>query len=607
LYNFSKKPISYTFEMKKLFLHIALFFSLVCFSQNDQLAQYYYDKGDFEKAKISFEELLKTSPQNYQYFTRIIDCYQQLQDFSASEKLIKERLDKFKQGSLLVELGYNFQLQKNEASAKKYYDEAIGRIKKNPNEVYGIANSFERKVLLDYALKSYQTAIAIETNYNFNYQMALLYGQLSNTEMMIATFLDEAYANPQNSIQIQNQMARFMVEEGDENFNETLRKSLITRAQKNQDVFWNEYLSWFYVQQKEFGKAFIQEKAVYKRNPESLSSIINLAQLAIEEDDVEAAKEILGFVLGNTKDLELLIQANSYLMEMKIDKAQEKDFAAINTELTALLTEYGITPISLSLQVIQAHFVAFNLKKTEEGKAIIKKALELQLDEYQEAQAKMELADILLFEKKFNQALLYYSQIEENLKNDAVAHEASLKVAKTSYFQGDFVWASKQFKELKSASTQLIANDALEYFLLINDNTVADSTQTALKQFAKGDYLLYQNRNQEATAQFQEILKSFKGQEIEAVTMLRLGKIYEKQGEFNLALSQYQNIIDHHADGIYIDEALYFSAEIENNKLQQPEKAKPLYEKIIFNHQDSIYFVEARKKYRLLRGDKIAP
>ena len=590
--------------MKNLFLHLTLFFSLVCFSQNEQLAQYYYDKGDFEKAKISFEELLKATPQNSQYFQKTIDCYQQLQQFDLAEKAIRERLEKYKQGNLLVELGYNFQLQKNEASAKKNYDEAIDRIKKNPNEVYGISNSFERKVLLEYALKSYQTAMAIEPNFNFNYLIALLYGQIGNTEMMISTFLNEAFQNPQNSIQIQNQLARFMVEEGDENFNETLRKALIVRAQKNQDVFWNHYLSWYYVQQKEFGKAFIQEKAVYKRNPDSLSDIVNLAQLAIEEDDSETAQEILGFVLENTKDLELLIQANSYLIEMKINKAQEKDFAAINTKLNALLTEYEISSFTLSLQLIQAHFVSFNLRKPEEGKAIIKKALELQLNDYETAQAKMELADILLFEEKFNQALIYYSQIEENLKNDAVANEASLKAAKTSYFKGDFAWALKQFKELKSASTQLIANDALEYFLLINDNTIADSTQTALKQFAKGDYLLYQNRNQEAIAQFQAILKSFKGQEIETVTMLRLGKIYEKQGEFTLALAQYQNIIAQHGDGIYIDEALYFSAEIENNKLQQPEKAKPLYEKIIFKHQDSIYFVEARKKYRQLRGDK---
>ena len=161
----------------------------------------------------------------------------------------------------------------------------------------------------------------------------------------------------------------------------------------------------------------------------------------------------------------------------------------------------------------------------------------------------------------------------------------------------------KQFKELKSASTQLIANDALEYFLLINDNTVADSSQTALKEFAKGDYLLYQNRNQEAIAQFQQILKSFKGQEIEAVTLLRLGRVYEKLNDYNLALVQYQDIIDHHSDGIYIDEALYFSAEIYSKQLKQPDKAKALYEKIIFGHQDSIYFVDARKKFRELRGD----
>ncbi len=590
--------------MKNIFLHIAFLFSLVCFSQNEQLAQYYYDKGDFEKAKISFEELLTATPQNSIYFLRTIECYQQLQQFAIAEKAIQARLDKYKQSNLLVELGYNYQLQKNETSAKKNYEEALNRIKKNPNEVYGISNAFEKKVLLDYALKSYQTAVALNPAFNFNYQMALLYGQLGNVQMMITTFLDEAFANPQNSIQIQNQLARFIVEDGDENFNETLRKELITRTQKSQDVFWNQYLSWFYVQQKEFGKAFIQEKAIYKRNPESLSSIVSLGELAIEEEEQEIAKEIFGFVLENTKDLELVVQSNTYLIEMKIDKAQEKDFEAINTEMTNLLKEFEISPLTLSLQLIQSRFVAFKLQKPEEAKVIIKKTLELELNPYEAAAAKMQLADILLLEEKFNQALLYYSQIEENLKNDVIAHEASLKAAKTSYFQGDFDWALKQFKELKSASTQLIANDALEYFLLINDNTVADSTQTALKQFAKGDFLLYQNKNQEALSLFQAILKSFKGQEIEAVTLLRLGKIYQNIGDTALALPNYLNIIGQHSDGIYIDEALYFAAEIYNTKLQQPDLAKPLYEKIIFNHQDSIYFVEARKKYRQLRGDK---
>ncbi|QDW19353.1 tetratricopeptide repeat protein [Flavobacterium sp. KBS0721] len=591
--------------MKNIFIYIVLLWSGFAFSQNEQLAQYYYDKGDFEKAKISYEELLKISPSNTQYFLRTIDCYQQLQQFDLAQKVIQDRYNRYKQGVFLVELGYNFQLQKNEAKAKGYYEQAIEKIKTSPNDVYGIGNSFEKKVLLEYALKAYQTAMQIQPNYNFNFQIGMLYGQLGKTDQMIELLLTESYNSPQNANLIQTQLSRFMNGETDNTaFKDAMRKALILRTQKDQDVFWNHYLSWFYVQQKEFGKAFIQEKAIYKREPESLSSIVNLSQFALNEDDTETASEILNFILLNTKDLDLLIQTNSYLMQIKIEKAQEKDYPIINTELQQLLATYEITPFTLSLQIIQAHFLAFNLKKTEEGKAIVKKALELNLNDYQKADAKMELADILLLEEKFNQALIYYSQIQLDLKNDIMAHEASLKAAKTSYYKGDFEWALKQFKELKAANTQLIANDALEYFLLINDNTVADSTQTALKQFAKGDFLIYQNKKTEAIAQFQSILKSFKGQEIEAVTLLRLGKIYESQKDFNSALSQYQQIIDNHSDGIYVDEALFFSAEIYNDELKDTEKAKPLYEKVIFNHQDSIYFVDARKKYRELRGDK---
>ncbi|WP_264535524.1 tetratricopeptide repeat protein [Flavobacterium sp. N1736] len=591
--------------MKNIFIYIVLLWSTFALAQNEQLAQYYFDKGDFEKAKIAYEQLLNSSPSNTQYFLRTVESYQQMQQFDVAQKLIQERYNRYKQGVFLVELGYNFQLQKNDSKAKSYYDQAIEKIKTNPNDVYGIGSSFEKKVLLEYALKAYQTAMQIQPNYNFNFQIGMLYGQLGKTDQMIDLLLTESFQNPQNANLIQTQLSRFMQGETDNTaFKDAMRKALILRTQKDQDVFWNHYLSWFYVQQKEFGKAFIQEKAIYKREPESLMSIVNLSQFAMNEDDDETATEILNFILQNTKDLDLLVQTNANLMQIKIDNAQEKDYPIINTELQQLLATYDITPFTLSLQIIQAHFLAFNLRKPEEGKLILKRALDLNLNEYQRADAKMELADILLLEEKFNQALIYYSQIQLDLKNDVMSHEASLKAAKTSYFKTDFEWALKQFKELKSANTQLIANDALEYFLLINDNTVADSTQTALKQFAKGDFLIYQNKKQEAITQFQSILKSFKGQEIEAVTMLRLGKIYESLKDYNSALSQYQQIIDNHSDGIYVDEALFFSAEIYNDELHDTEKAKALYEKVIFNHQDSIYFVDARKKYRELRGDK---
>lgn len=589
--------------MKKLVT--VLFFALSLFvqAQSEQLAQNYFDRGEFEKAQIAYEDLLKSQPNNFTYFQKTVECYQQLSQFEKSEKAIKERLDKYKQGNFLVELGYNFQLQKNQDQANKFYNQALDKIKKNPNEVYQIAPVFERKALVDYALQAYQIALELEPKFNFNFQMALLYGQKGDTDMMIEKFLVESYSNPQNLVMIQNQLSRFMIDDVDISFNDALKKALLIRIQKNQDVFWNEYLSWYYVQMKEYGKAFIQEKAIYKRNPESFSNIVNLGQLAIEENDDASAIEILGFVLENTKDLDLQIQSHSYLIEMKIKKAQPKDYAAINLELDNLIKEFGVSPFSLSLLKLKAHFATFNLKDPETGKTILKNVLEMPINREQIADTKMELADILLFEEKFNQALIYYSQIESDGNNNPVGQMANLKIAKTSYYKGDFKWANHQLEVLKSASTQLIANDALDLFLLISDNTVEDSTQVALKKFAHAHFLLFQDKKQDALAAFQAVLKENKGDAIEPVTLLRIGKIHESTADFTAALACYKQILDNFKECIYIDEALFYSAEL-HSQLNDFEVAKPLYEEIITKHEDSIYYVTAQKKYRKLRGDK---
>lgn len=589
--------------MKKILLILILFFSLWANAQNEQLANNYFDRGDFEKALLSYEELLKNQIGNFNYFQRIIECYQQLQQYEKAQKAIEVQLDKFKQNQLLVELGYNFQLQKDQEKANKYYNQAIDKIKKNANEVYGIAYVFEKKALVDYALLAYKTALEKDPKMSFNFQMATLYGQQGNTDLMIETFLQESFQNPQNLPLIQNQLSRFMTENVDASFNDSLKKALLVRAQKTQDVFWNDFLSWLFIQQKEYGKAFIQQKAIYKRNPDSFANIVNLGQMAIEDNDQDSATEILNFVLQNTRDLDLLIQSHSYLIEMKIDHATEKDYPIITAELDKLIKEFGVSPYTLSLLKLQADFNAFHLNNPEKAKAILKSAMEMPINRYQLAEVKMELADILLFEEKFNQALIYYSQIDEDMSGDVIGQEASLKTAKTSYFKTDFEWASHQLKVLKSASSQLIANDALDLFLLVSDNTVEDSLQVALKKFARADFLLYQNKKAAALAGFQLILKEHKGEDIEPVTLLRIGKIYEKMGDFAIALANYDAIITKHKDCIYIDEALYFSAEIYNIQLKDPEKAKLLYEEMLTKHEDSIYYVDSRNKYRKLRGD----
>jgi tetratricopeptide (TPR) repeat protein len=589
--------------MKIIFLNILLFFSFVSFSQNEQLALDYFEKGEFEKAVSLLEEISNKQPSNYYYFERTIDCYQQLQKFDKAENLIESRKIKFNQPVLFVELGYNFQLQKNTTKATKQFELALKEIEKQPNNAYQIGSAFEKKVLLEWALRAYELAQKENKSLNFDYQIALIHGQLGNIEIMADKLLQFSFEKQDNTSLVQNYLSRFIIEDLNGNFTAYLKKALLTKTQKESNDYWNQFLSWLYVQQKEYGKAFIQEKAIYKRNPENFYNIVTLARLAINNKQNDDATTILQFVIENTQDIGLQMQAHHFLLQMKIDNTNESDYDAISSQLQILLKQYGISPYSLDLQILSAHFNTFYKKQTKESVQLLTNALTLPLNTREEANVKMELANIMVYDEKFNQAILYYAQIEDNLKNDELAHEASMKMAKANYFKNDFDWTLQQVKILKQSSSLLIANDAVALFLLITDNSVEDSTRIALKAFAKADLLLYQKKKDLALQEFRSILIKHKGESIEDGTLLKIGQILEEKKEFQKALSNYQILLDNHKESVYTDEALYFSAEIYNNELSDIAKAKALYEKIIFEHPDSIFYTEAQKKYRLLRGD----
>lgn len=590
----------------KVFLVLVLVFvtSLVS-AQNDELAKEYFSKGEFDKALVAYEELYKTSPSNMMFLSRLVACHQELQQYDKAENLLSQRINqKNNQPSLLVELGYNFQLQGNKVKAEEYYQKAIDATVENVNYSSGVAYAFEQKTLLEKALQVYELASQQSDRFNFDFQKARIYGQLGDIEKMIDSYLNYAGSSPTSMIVVQQHFTMFMNEDEVFGFSDALRKALLTRAQKTQDVMWNEFLSWFFVQQKQYDRAFVQEKAIFRRFPNSFDGLMNLVDLTFEEENYELTKEILNFILENSQDAEIQVFGQTYLMEIRIKTAQPKDYPVIKAALEKLLEDFGKNVYTVDLQILQARFMGFNLDNPKEAQQILNDILKLPLNPFQQAEIKMELADMFLYEEKYNQALIYYSQIENDLKNHEVGHQASLKVAKTSYYKGDFPWALKQLSVLKTSFSQLIANDALELYLLINDNQ-SDSLYTSLNKFARADFYLYKGKDQLALEQFEKILQEHKGEDIEAVTHLRIGKILERQKDYLKALEHYDAIITRFSDGIYLDEALFFSAEIYNKYLENPEKAKELYEKVIFNHQDSIYFIEARKQYRILRGDEV--
>lgn len=587
--------------LRKIVFLILFLSSFWVSAQNEQLAFNYIDAGEYEKAVTILEEVY--SKNKLLHLDKILYCYQQLEQHDKALKFINELKPKNNNPTLLVEEGYIYQLQKKQPEADKKYQEALNEIDKNANFAYNLGSVFERKVLLDWALKAYEKGQKANPNLNFDYQIAMIQGQLGNLEVMLNKLLDYGFNTPDGTPMVQNQLTRFLMDDSDGSFAASIRKNLLLRTQKSQDIYWNQFLSWFFVQQKEYGKAFVQEKAVYNRNPDSFINIVTLSRMAMEEKQYEDANTILTFVLENTQNLDLQMQAHHFLLSMDMESVTSKEYPTIDFKLDELLKKYGISQHSLDLQILSAHFKTFYLNQSKLGIELLQNSLKLPLNTREQAKVKMKLADIMVYDEKFNQAILYYAQVEDNLKNDVLAHEASLKLAKANFYKKDFDWTLQQVKVLKQSPSLLIANDAIEMFLLIQDNSAEDSLRVALQSYATADLKLYQNKKEEALQLFLTILQKHKGESIEEGTLFKVGKIYEEKGDFTTALTYYQNLLDHHKDGIYKDEALFYSAEIYRKNILDNEKAKALYEKVVLEHPDSLYYTESRKQYRTLRGD----
>ncbi len=594
--------------MKNYLLLILLVFTLgFVNSQNSEvLADSYYKKGEFNKALVIYENLNKEKPYNYNYLFKLIDTHQQLEQFDAAENILIQRLEKRKNPTLVVELGYNYQLKDSLDKAKNLYKEAIDYIDEKPTYVYSVAKKFEDHSLLDEAIQVYDKGKILMPEKNYSIQLARIYGDQGNIEKMFENYIEYIAYRPNYINNIKRAVSDFISENKDNENNLYLRRLLLKKIQQEPNPYWYELLSWLYVQEKAYNKSFIQEKALYKRNPESLDRIIELAVTALGDNDSETSKDIFNYVLETTQDATTALTAHQYILEIDTQNAtSKKELDVIDKAYNDLFDQFGKSELTLPLQLAYGEFLAFHLKDTESATSFLRKSMKLNISEFQEAKVKLLLADILVLQERFNEALIFYSQIQLSLKNSTISQEARFKVAKTSYYKGDFDWAESQLKILKSSTSQLIANDALDLKLLISDNKWEDSTQTALKYYAKADLYSFQNKTDEAISLLDKILEEHKGESIIDQALFQQAKLFEKKKQYNKAEANYLKIIADYREDILADDAHYYLAELYNTHLAKPEEAKQLYEKIIFDFEDSIYFIESRKKFRMLRGDSI--
>ena len=591
------------------FFYTLIFFFLFSysgFSQSEQLAKNYFDRGDFKKAQNIYERLFEDQPHSPSIFFGLIATYQQLENFQKAEELLKFKLNNTANAPYyLVELGHNYELQQNKEQAEQFYNEALRAIESRPNYALSIAQTFEKYSLLNNAVSAYELGMKGNPDAEYNIQLARLYGEQGEIEKMFSNYIDVLGNNPNLLPGVSRIYGQFITDDPSNEANVIFRKLLLKKLQEEQNILFNEMLSWLFVQQKDFKKAFLQEKAIYRRSQHGLGAIMRLTVLATEQGHHETALEVLEFIIEETPQEEVKLQAHQLKLTILKQTLPKKKYPEIEAAYQRLFETYGKGLNTLSLHIDYANFLAFNLGKHEEGEAVLKAYFDQDLKKFEEAAVKMALADIFVLDEKFNQALIYFTQVQNLVENDVVAQMARFKVAKTSYYKGDFKWANIQLDVLKSATSQLIANDAMELSLLISENSLEDSTQTALKKYARADLMAFQEKKEQAIQELDSILTHHKGEKIEDDALLKQALLFEETEEYEKAEANYLKIIQHYQKGVLADNAYFRLAELYLGKLQQPEKAQDFYEKIIFNYADSIYFVDARKKFRQLRGDEI--
>lgn len=595
-------------------LFLSLFFLLVCLSlssQNVELAQSYFRKGDYEKAIHLYKPLFESNPIRQDYFKTLLTCYQQIESYGEAQILLEEQLQRFpNQINLFVEIGYNYQLQGENDLATQNFRKAIDFVRKNPSFCFVIGRSFSQNHLLDEALEVYHIAKEINPKLNTEISEARIYGEKGDLEKMFSLYLELIEKNENYYTTVQRYVAAFITEDKEDPKNLLFKKLLLKKAQNDPKDSWNILLSWMFMQQHDYNKAFVQEKSLFNRNPRNLERMNQIAVLAFNNGDFDTAKEAFRFIVQDKNELvtgsKTKLQAEIYLLKIEQELVDagigpEK----INKKYLELLDQYSPGGPSPELQLAYAQFLTYGFNQPEQAISRLEKILPRAESAFEKGMIQMEIADILVYTGQFNQALVLYTQIQYDLKNSTLAQEARFKVARTSYFKGDFQWAQNQLKVLKSSTSQLIANDALELSLKISNNSDKDSLNEGLKKYAKADLLGFQKKFKEGIDTLETVLYQFKGQNIEDDALFKQAQYYWKTGSYTAAENNLLAILDHHQESLFTDDALFNLALLYEQHLSNPARAKEMYEKIIFDFPSSIYLVPARKAFRKLRGDDL--
>ena len=581
-----------------------------------QIATEYYNQGDLEKAKDEFKKLAR----NKRNIPRIHETYFRLlltiEDFDEAEKylgnVIKNYPDNF---TYEVDLGVLYRTMNQEERANQLLDQVVIKVTnrsaldKRSNETRMLAQTFFEKNFRDKALDTYINGRSIMGQEDlFALDLARVYQLMNKKQPMISEYLNFSKNQPQNLNYVKNSLQRYLPEAEDL---DTLEMTLYTVIQKEAgNSTYNDLLVWTHLQQKNFPAALRQARALDKRLANNGDNIMNVGMISFRNNEYKTSKKAFDYIIEEFPESPSKRLASRYLL-LSEEEVLKNSYPIDSSAIRDLISRYEVF-ISESRDVFSimesqrriALLQAFQLNEIEKAIETLTGMLKQQAGRHNVvAEAKMDLADIYLLNKEPWESILLYGQVERMFRDEPLGYMAKLKSAKLSYFKGDFELAQSNLDILKLATSREIANDALDLSILIKNNTVFDSTDVVMQEYANIELMLFQNQKDQALTAMDSMLAKYNYHSIVDEVLYLQAQTELELGHIEKALLSLDKIKEAHYFEILGDDALFLMGTIYQDSLGDNETAMGLFNDLLTKFPGSIYVAEARTRFRELRGD----
>jgi tetratricopeptide (TPR) repeat protein len=579
---------------------------------DEQLAMQFYQDKEYDKAADVYERIYEKKPSAFIY-SYYLFCLIEIKEFDKAEKLVKtQRKSDHDALKYYVDQGYICYRRGDQDKARKQYEEALKKLGPDQQQVFDLAAAFLSHNENDLAIRVYEKGRQMIPNYPFSFEMASVYERTGDFKGMLDEYFLLIENNKTYLGTVEDRLQFALANDADNTKNEMFRKYLLEKAQKEPEKsMFSEMLWWYSVQQKDFSMALVQAKSIDRRLKEDGTRVSQLAKLCISNEDFENAIEAYRYLVSKGKDFPYYDESRMelintrFLKTVAVSDPPRKQLEELEKEFHAEIRNSGENAGSVSLIRNLAHLDAFYLDKLDSAVDMLTRIIGFyDLTPLKKAECKLELGDIQVFQNDVWEATLTYQQVYEDFKHDMIGQEAKFRNSRLSFYIGEYKWALDQLNVLKAATSKLIANDAMALSLLISENMDEDSSTVGLTFYSRADLLEYRNQHDQAIITLDSVFKAFTDHPIFDDVIMKKAEIRVKEGKFMEADTLFGTLVKNYPASVLADDALMKRGRLNENQLGNKEKAMGYYEDLMKDYPGSIYVIEARKRFRNLRGDK---